>query len=330
MRVSYARVAGVGAGREPLGPAAREASVLRDETILITGAAGQVALPIAESLAADNRVVALDLFPDAAAKERLAAAGAECLRFDLGTADLSPLPESASYVMSFAVFAPPGSEDFARALEINALAPGRLLARFAMAKGFLYCSSTAVYRYQGHRAVCESDPVADRMAGPFPVYSMSKVAGESVVRFAAEQYGVPTTIARLNLPYGPNGGMPAAHMSAMLRGEAIVLHPERPNDFNPIAEADVVRQAPLLVQAGSVPARLVNWCGSERVSVETYCAYMGELLGVEPRFEYSSAAMGSLACDTRAVTQLIGPTEIGWQQGFREMVEARPSDSRLA
>jgi nucleoside-diphosphate-sugar epimerase len=304
--------------------------LLRDETIVITGAAGQVALPIAESLAAQNRVVAVDLFPEEETVARLSARGAECVRQDLQSQDLSALPEEASYVMNFAVFAAPGSDDFERAMAVNALAPGRLLARFSAAKGFLYCSSTAVYRYQGHRPLCESDPIADRMAGPFPVYSMSKVAGENVVRFAAEQYGVPTTIARLNLPYGANGGMPAAHMSAMLRGEAILLHPDRPNYFNPIAEEDFIRQASLLVQAGSVPARLVNWCGSERVSVEEYCAYMGELLGVEPRFEYSSEAMGSLCCDTSAVTALIGATRVGWKQGFREMVEARPSDSRLA
>ena len=304
--------------------------MLRGETIVITGAAGQVALPIAESLAADNRVVGIDLFRDPALSRRLASRGVECVQFDLESGDFAALPDTATYVMNFAVFAEAGSDDFARAMAVNAIAPGRLLARFAGAKGFLYCSSTAVYRYQGHRAIRESDPLADRMAGSFPVYSMSKVAGENVVRFAALQYGVPTTIARLNLPYGPNGGMPAAHMSAMLRGEPILLHPDRPNYFNPIAEADFVRQAGALVQAGSVPARLVNWCGSERVSVEEYCAYMGELLGVEPQFEYSTEAMGSLCCDTTAISELIGDTQVPWKEGFRDMVEARPVDSRLA
>ena len=164
--------------------------MLRGETIVITGVAGQVALPIAESLAADNRVIGVDLFPDEDVRSRLAARGVHCVRLDLAAAELGALPDEASYAMYFAVFAEPESDDFARAMAVNALAPGRLLARYAGAKGFLYCSSTAVYRYQGHHPVRESDPLADRMAGPFPVYSMSKVAGENVVRFAAEQYGV--------------------------------------------------------------------------------------------------------------------------------------------
>ena len=304
--------------------------MLRGETIIITGVAGQVALPIAESLAAENRVIGVDLFPDESLRRRLSARGVECQSIDLASAPTDALPGGASYVMNFAVFAAPGSDDFERALAVNAQAPGRLLARNAEAKGFLYCSSTAVYRYQGHHAIREGDPIADRMAGPFPVYSMSKVAGENVVRFAAEQFGVPTTIARLNLPYGPNGGMPAAHMSAMLRGEPILVHPDRPNYFNPIFEADYIRQASLLVQAGGVPANLVNWCGAQRVSVEEYCVYMGELLGVEPHFEYSTEAMGSLYCDTTSLAELVGESGVPWKQGFREMVEARPLDSRLA
>jgi nucleoside-diphosphate-sugar epimerase len=304
--------------------------LLSGETIVITGVAGQVARPIAESLAAHNRVIGVDLFSQPDTEGQLSARGIECVKVDLSTNALDALPPKADYVMNFAVFADPGSENFDRAMAVNALAPGRLLARFSTARGFLYCSSTAVYRYQGHRPAHESDPIADRMAGPFPVYSMSKVAGENVVRFAAEHFGVPALIARLNLPYGPNGGMPAAHMSAMLAGEAIVLHPDRPNYFNPIAEADLVRQAAALVQAGSIPARLVNWCGSERVSVEEYCAYMGELLGIEAQFEYSTEAMGSLCCDTTLLSQLVGNSRVPWQQGFREMVEARPKDTRLA
>jgi len=168
------------------------------------------------------------------------------------------------------------------------------------------------------------------MAGPFPVYSMSKVAGESVVRFAAEQFGVATTIARLNLPYGPNGGMPAAHLSAMLRDEPIMLHPERPNYFNPLFETDFIRDASLLVKAGSVPARVLNWCGVERVSVEEYCEFMGQLLGVAPRFEYSTEAMGSLCCSTTRMLEVLGEARVSWKQGFREMVEAGSSDARLA
>ena len=40
----------------------------------------------------------------------------------------------------------------------------------------------------------------------------------------------------------------------------------------------------------SVPATIVNWAGSETVSAEEYCAYLGELVGREARIEYDEKA----------------------------------------
>jgi hypothetical protein len=66
----------------------------------------------------------------------------------------------------------------------------------------------------------------------------------------------------------------------------------------------------------------VNWAGSETVSVEDYCAYLGELVGVEPIFEYTSDAHTPLWPDVTSMHEVLGPTKVHWRDGFRRMVKA--------
>ena len=78
-----------------------------------------------------------------------------------------------------------------------------------------------------------------------------------------------------------------------------------------------------LLQAASVPATIVNWCGDEAVSVQEWSAYMGELLGVEPRIEVQEipgASIGAVEDPTkrRAIT---GPCKVSWKEGVRRMAE---------
>ena len=53
-------------------------------------------------------------------------------------------------------------------------------------------------------------------------------------------YRIPLTIIRICSTYGPEGGAPADRLEQILRGEPIRLHPDVPNNFNPIYEDDYV------------------------------------------------------------------------------------------
>ncbi len=112
----------------------------------------------------------------------------------------------------------------------------------------------------------------------------------------------------------------------MLRGQAIRLHPDRPNNFNPIYEDDYVHLGIRAMEAAQWPPLIVNWAGSETVSAEEYCAYMGELIGVEPIFEYTPAAHTPLWPDVTRMHEVLGRTEVHWRDGFRRMIEARHPD----
>lgn len=289
--------------------------------ILVTGPTGQVALPLTLGLAADNDVWGVARFHDATARERLEAAGVTCVTTDLATTDFSEVPTDFDVVLNLAV-AKGSDADWDRDFAANGESIALLVAR-TTPRALLHCSSTAVYQHVGpHHALVETDPLGDNHRAMFPTYSLAKIAAEVVARAAAREHGVPTTIARLNVPYGDNGGWPGWHLEFMLAGHPIALHPERPNLFDPIHDDDILRTVPGLLDAASVPATIVNW-GGPSASIEEWCGFLGELTGLEPTFEETAATIGSVHVDLTKMAALVGAARVGWQDGMRRMVEAR-------
>lgn len=296
---------------------------ITDQRIVITGATGQVAGPIAEALAADNEVIAAARFSDPAAKTRLEEAGVTCVEVDLRSGDLSALPtDGVDAVANFAV-AKSGRWDVD--LRITAESPGDLMAWCRPAR-FLHCSTTGVYAPKGHDPITESDPLGDNHAVMMPTYSIAKIAAETVVRFAARQFDVPTTIARLNVPYGDNGGWPLFHLLMMQGATPIPVHVDAPSTYSPIHQDDITAQVPALLDAASPEVTTVNWAADEAVSVEEWCAYLGELTGLTPTFAPTEQTLESVVADTTRLTEIAGPSAVGWREGFRRMVAASAPD----
>lgn len=298
---------------------------LKGKRVLVTGPTGQVALPVTLALAESNDVWGIARFSDAAAREQLEVAGVTCATQDLTTSDFSDLPDNFDYVLNFAV-SKGGNDDWDRDIAGNAESVGLLMTHCRDAKAFLHCSSTAVYEHQGpEHELKETDPLGDNHRVMMPTYSVAKIAAEAVARTSARVLGVPTTIARLNVPYGDNGGWPYYHLLFMKGGAPIPLHTEKPNRFNPIHEDDIISQLPKMLAAASVPATIVNW-GGEPATIEEWCAYLGELTGMEPKFEETDQTIGSVTIDRTRMHDLVGKAETPWRDGMKRMVEARAPD----
>jgi UDP-glucuronate 4-epimerase len=297
---------------------------LQGARILVTGATGQVALPVALALAAENDVIAVARFKDAALREQLDAAGVQCVVVDLAQGSLADVPNNVDYVCNFAVVK---SNKWEVDLAGNAEAAGLLMAHCRDARAFLHCSSTGVYEAADGTPQRETDPLGDNHRVMMPTYSISKIAAEAVVRTTCRLFEVPTTIARLNVPYGDGGGWPAFHLALMLAGRPVPVWPDGPSRFNPIHEDDIVATLPAMLEAASVPATIVNWGGDQETSIEAWCEYMGELVGVEPQFERTKNTIGGIPTDNTKRLALVGPTSVGWKDGLRRMVEAHASSS---
>ena len=290
---------------------------MRGFKILITGPTGQVAAPIARALAADNEVWGIARFHDPAAREDLEQAGIRCQTVNLATGDFTGVPSDFDYVINLAVAK---SGRWEKDLAANAESVGLLMAHCADAKAFLHCSSAAVYDPPDDEPRNERTALGDNHKSMLPTYSISKIAGEVVARSMARALGVPTTIARLNVPYGDNGGWPFHHMEMMLAGMPIPVPPGGPARYNPIHEDDVIAMLPKLLEVASVPAVTVNWCGEQTVSLQDWCTYIGELVGREPAFEESGQALRGGPTDVTLMRELVGGTTVDWRDGIGRMV----------
>jgi nucleoside-diphosphate-sugar epimerase len=244
---------------------------------------------------------------------------------DLGEGDFSALPDDFDYVLNLAVARSP-EPDFDGDLRTNAEAVGLLMAHCRNAKAFLHCSTTGVYHPKGHEPIVETDPLGDNHRVMMPTYSIVKIAAEAVARTEARQLGLPTIITRLNTPYGNNGGWMYYHLLMMKNGVEIPVHTDSPSVYTPIHEDDIIEIFPALLEHAKVPAEIVNVCGQEHVSIEEWCAYMGELCGLEPRLVRTETTLESVVSDNAKQQQLVGPTKVGWQEGLRRMIEARHPD----
>jgi len=129
--------------------------VIDGEKILITGATGKIAFPIARALAKRNEVWGAARLSKPGDGDRLAAAGVRALRLDMSTGDFSGVPDDFTYVFHAAV--DPGAGDWRRCVLTNADHSGKLMHHCRKAKGFVYCSTGSIYKYQGHRPLTEAD-----------------------------------------------------------------------------------------------------------------------------------------------------------------------------
>jgi nucleoside-diphosphate-sugar epimerase len=290
--------------------------------ILLTGATGQVARPIAEYLAKEHEVWCVGRFGDPVLERELTALGIRTWRWDMARDDLDGLPDDFTHVAHSAVLRE--TDDFDAAVEVNSVAAGRLMSHCRTAEAFLFVSASAVYtRLTRNHRHAETDPLGGH-ATWMPAYPVGKLATEGAVRAFARTLGLPATIARLNVAHGPygHGGMLVRFFRLMLAGEPIKIPYDGENLCMPIHTDDLARQVPLLWQAASVPARVVNWGGDDAVSVRELMTYVSEITGVPARFALSEVTRDTFAYDNTRRRALIGECEVGWKDGVRRTIEA--------
>jgi nucleoside-diphosphate-sugar epimerase len=294
----------------------------KNARIVITGATGQVGLPLTRALARENTVFAVGRFADPADGQKIAALGAEPVRGDLATGDLSAVPSDVDLVLNFAVVRSSAPE-FDADLAMNAEGAGLLFAHCRPKRAFVHCSSAAVYQWKNGEPLREGDPLGDHHRVMMPTYSLCKIAAEAVVRFCARQWRTPTIIARLGVPYGDNGGWPWYHLMMMKAGVPIPVHPSGPNRFPLFHEDDLARTLDALIEAASVPATVLNWAGSEDTSIEAWCGELARLTGLAAKLDRTEKALAPLPLDVSALEARAGKSRVAWRDGLRRMLVAR-------
>ena len=193
------------------------------------------------------------------------------------------------------------------------------------AAAFVHCSTTAVYKPLGHHVFTEDDQLGDNH-GVWPflrTYSICKIAAEATARWACDRFDLPTTIARLSVPYGDRGGWPAIHLEMMINGSEIPVHIDAPSVYHPIHQDDIIAMIPGLLGAAATPATTVNWGGDQAVSIEEWCGHLAGLTGLSVRFAPTADTIDSVQIDLTRLHDLVGASTVDWRDGMRRMVTAR-------
>ncbi|MFM8530760.1 MAG: NAD-dependent epimerase/dehydratase family protein [Ilumatobacteraceae bacterium] len=296
---------------------------LRGKRTLVTGVTGWVAGPLAASLAADgNTVFGAARFRDPDQRQPWIDRGVTPVSIDLENDRLDEVPAGLDLVLHFAVAK---SSDFEQAFASNAEGSANLMqvaAERSDAMTFFHCSSTAVYAPHDHDPRKETDLLGDshRPMPGMPTYSISKIAGEVLVKHTAKRLGVPTVIARLNVPYGDTYGWMLFHLMMMERNIPVPVHVDQPTSYTPIHADDIARSIPYLLSFASTPAEIVNWGGDQVVSIEDWCEEMGRLTGLVPSFNPTTATIAAIVPDLEKLHSSGFRSSVDWREGIRRQI----------
>ena len=294
--------------------------------ILVTGVTGWVAGPVAAALAANgNDVYGAARFRDASAREPIEATGVHPISIDLAASRFDEVPDDIDLVFNFAVAK---VSSFELAFRANAEGAANLMEVCKSAEGFFHCSSTAVYAPDDHNPRSEGDPLGDshRPMPGMPTYSISKIAAEVLVKHTSQRLGLPTVIARLNVPYGDHYGWMTFHLMMMERGMPVAVHVDQPTSYTPIHSDDIIRSLPYLLTLASTPATIVNWGGDEVAGIEDWCEEMGRLTGLTPTFEPTESTIAAIIPDLTKMYSTGFRPEVNWREGLRRQIATTRPD----
>ena len=104
------------------------------------------------------------------------------------------------------------------------------------------------------------------------------------------------------------------------------VHTDGHTEYNPIHDDDILAMLPGMLEAASIPVTTVNWGGHDAVSIEEWCAQLGEWTGLTPKFEVTDKTLGSVIPDLTKQHDLGFTASIGWKDGFRRMISTSRPD----
>lgn len=246
---------------------------------------------------APRRIVAVSRFSTPELETHLRADGAETLACDLLDRDaLARVPDAPNVIfLAGQKFGTRQAPSLTWAM--NVMVPTLCAERFrasrivALSTGNVYPLTRAAAG--GSR---EEDPPA-----PIGEYAMSCLGRERVFEHAAERWGTPVSLLRLNYANDLRYGVLTDLAVKVWRHEPIDL---TMGHVNVIWQGDAARVTVRALGIAATPAVVLNVTGPETLAVRALAERLGTLLGREPVFAGTEAA-DALLSNARRMTQLV-------------------------
>ncbi len=211
---------------------------------------------------------------------------------------------------------------------LNVVGTANLLeaARLNGARRFYLASTVWVYNgMPGNGVVDETTPFYLNGAGH--IYTSTKMASEMVCHNYGELYGLPFTVLRYGIPYGPRMReelLIPVFLRKALAGEPLGVS-GRGEQFRKFVYVHDVAQAHVLAMAEGAARETYNLEGSRKVTVLEVAEGIRKLVGDQVRIEFGPERPGDFG--GKDVSGEKAERELGWkprvdfEDGLRQTVE---------
>ncbi|MFW6182894.1 MAG: NAD-dependent epimerase/dehydratase family protein [Chloroflexota bacterium] len=255
---------------------------LQDTRVFITGATGFLGSNLARHLARDHGARVTGGGRNLDAVSHLRGYGVDLQRADLlNLRRMRQLLDGQHIVLHLAAWMGSRHGDRERAWALNVYATGKLveMAAEAGAERFVYVSSIAAYGVPGDQIVDESHPPALQ---DNTLYGRTKAEGELQAREVAQKTGLPLTIIRPGMIYGPGSrGWSLRIVRLIQKGVPIILG-DGSGHAHPVYIDNLVRAMAAAAGVDSAQEQIFNVV-DRAVSWRDWFGRYGELVGRQPR-----------------------------------------------
>ena len=283
----------------------RELSAL-DGDLMVLGVGGKMGPTLArmaKRAAPKKRVIGVARFSEKGLRERLEAAGVECLPCDLlDRAALEQLPKAKNVVfMAGHKFGAAGNPAFTWAM--NAGVP-LMVAEAFRASRIVAFSTICVYPYADVTGPGSSEQ--ERTEPPAGDYANSCVGREQMFFYGSHKWGTPGRIVRLSYAIDMRYGVLYDVASKVFAGQPVDVGM---GYVNVIWQGDANEQALRLLPRCTSPATPINITGPQKTSVRWLAGEFGKRFG-KPAAVTGKEAPTAWHVDTTAAQELFGAPRV--------------------
>ncbi len=297
------------------GPGVAEALATTDGDIVVLGAGGKVGPTLArmvrralDEAGSSRRVLAVSRWSDAQTRERIASWGVEPVTADLADPGAyADLPDAgAVYYLAGQKFGTSGREHLT--WWMNGVVPGLAAARYRGVPTVVYSSGNIYPFVPAHSGGCTEK---DR-PGPVGAYAQSCLAREQAFTYAAEAWGTPVSIYRLNYAVELRYGVLADLATTISEGRPVDV---TMGAVNAVWQRDSTEWSVRSLEHAATTPYLLNGTGPETASTRALALELGERMGREVEL-IGEEAPGALLNDAARCFATYGYPQVPLRQAL--------------
>lgn len=194
-------------------------------------------------------------------------------------------------------------------------------SRKAKVHRLVYGSTTWVYSDVTEPFITEDTP----LRAPSHLYTATKIASEYYCQSYSKLYGLPVTILRYGIPYGPrsrDGAVVPIFVQKALRGEPLTLAGDG-SQFRKFVYVEDLAEGNVLALQTAAENNVYNLDGNEKVTIKRIAETVQKLVG-NTKIEYIPARPGDFSgkeiSSERAKRELGWEPQISFEEGVRRYI----------